>query len=170
MILKVQKNTTDSTHKGITLHTFATILTQISNNFSYFYCKLGSPPICYYHIKIVAIWMHNESTQNMRTICSLTVWLLVKVGRSTMLITKGVQGCVFGGPRKAIMYLDLDCRFHVLRLAQMLRNRINCRVCCRTLFACNMNFELLSLLCSPSKLEHIYWAWCMNSYIAFMGA
>ncbi|CAL4946392.1 unnamed protein product [Urochloa decumbens] len=53
-------------------------------------------------------------------------------GKSHLLIMAAVQcilpkeweGIHFGGLGKPVMYLDLDCRFDVLRLAQILRNRI----------------------------------------------
>nr|TKW17935.1 hypothetical protein SEVIR_5G401200v2 [Setaria viridis] len=53
-------------------------------------------------------------------------------GKSHLLLMAAVQcilpkeweGIYFGGLGKSVMYLDLDCRFDVLRLAQILRNRI----------------------------------------------
>ncbi|TVU36375.1 hypothetical protein EJB05_18307 [Eragrostis curvula] len=53
-------------------------------------------------------------------------------GKSNLLLTSAVQcilpkeweGIYFGGLGKAVMFFDLDCRFDVLRLAQMLRSRI----------------------------------------------
>ncbi|KAM0917271.1 hypothetical protein ACQ4PT_009680 [Festuca glaucescens] len=53
-------------------------------------------------------------------------------GKSQLLLTAAVQcilpkeweGVYFGGLGKAVMYIDLDCRFDVLRLAQILRKRI----------------------------------------------
>ncbi|KAL6840127.1 hypothetical protein ACP4OV_029937 [Aristida adscensionis] len=53
-------------------------------------------------------------------------------GKSHLLLMAAVQcilpkeweGIYFGGLGKAVVYLDLDCRFDVLRLAQILRNRI----------------------------------------------
>lgn len=41
------------------------------------------------------------------------------------ILPKEWEGAYFGGLGKAVMYLDLDCRFDVLRLAQILRNRIS---------------------------------------------
>ncbi|NP_001169396.1 DNA repair protein XRCC2 homolog-like [Zea mays] len=59
-------------------------------------------------------------------------------GKSHLLLMAAVQcilpkeweGIYFGGLGRAVMYLDLDCRFDVLRLAQILRNRIaeGCRL------------------------------------------
>ncbi|WVZ68017.1 hypothetical protein U9M48_017009 [Paspalum notatum var. saurae] len=40
------------------------------------------------------------------------------------ILPKEWEGIYFGGLGKAVMYLDLDCRFDVLRLAQILRNRV----------------------------------------------
>nr|CAB3474927.1 unnamed protein product [Digitaria exilis] len=40
------------------------------------------------------------------------------------ILPKEWEGIYFGGLGKSVMYLDLDCRFDVLRLAQILRNRI----------------------------------------------
>ncbi|CAL4960240.1 unnamed protein product [Urochloa decumbens] len=40
------------------------------------------------------------------------------------ILPKELDGIYFGGLGKSVMYLDLDCRFDVLRLAQILRNRI----------------------------------------------
>jgi hypothetical protein len=40
------------------------------------------------------------------------------------ILPKEWEGIYFGGLGRAVMYLDLDCRFDVLRLAQILRNRI----------------------------------------------
>uniref|UniRef100_A0ACD5WM65 Uncharacterized protein n=4 Tax=Avena sativa TaxID=4498 RepID=A0ACD5WM65_AVESA len=53
-------------------------------------------------------------------------------GKSQLLLMAAVQcilpkeweGVYFGGLGKAVMYIDLDCRFDVLRLAHILRNRI----------------------------------------------
>ncbi|KAJ1286426.1 hypothetical protein BS78_03G350800 [Paspalum vaginatum] len=53
-------------------------------------------------------------------------------GKSHLLLMAAVQcilpkeweGIYFGGLGKAVMYFDLDCRFDVLRLAQILRNHI----------------------------------------------
>ncbi|TVU36350.1 hypothetical protein EJB05_18282, partial [Eragrostis curvula] len=53
-------------------------------------------------------------------------------GKTNLLLTAAVQcilpkeweGIYFGGLGKAVMFFDLDCRFDVLRLAQMLRSRI----------------------------------------------
>ncbi|KAM3334051.1 hypothetical protein ACQJBY_028859 [Aegilops geniculata] len=53
-------------------------------------------------------------------------------GKSQLLLMSAVQcilpkeweGVYFGGLGKAVMYIDLDCRFDVLRLAQILRKRI----------------------------------------------
>nr|AGT17127.1 hypothetical protein SHCRBa_170_F15_F_60 [Saccharum hybrid cultivar R570] len=53
-------------------------------------------------------------------------------GKSHLLLMAAVQcilpkeweGIYFGGLGRAVMYLDLDCRFDVLRLVQILRNRI----------------------------------------------
>ncbi|KAK3166090.1 hypothetical protein QOZ80_1AG0041330 [Eleusine coracana subsp. coracana] len=53
-------------------------------------------------------------------------------GKSQLLLVAAVQcilpkeweGIYFGGLGKAVMFLDLDCRFDVLRLAQILRSRI----------------------------------------------
>ncbi|XP_051226411.1 DNA repair protein XRCC2 homolog isoform X2 [Lolium perenne] len=53
-------------------------------------------------------------------------------GKSQLLLMAAVQcilpkeweGVYFGGLGKAVMYIDLDCRFDVLRLAQILRKRI----------------------------------------------
>ncbi|KAL6616448.1 hypothetical protein ACP70R_038718 [Stipagrostis hirtigluma subsp. patula] len=53
-------------------------------------------------------------------------------GKSHLLLMAAVQcilpkeweGIYYGGLGKAVMYFDLDCRFDVLRLAQILRNRI----------------------------------------------
>ncbi|XP_066166276.1 DNA repair protein XRCC2 homolog isoform X2 [Oryza sativa Japonica Group] len=61
-------------------------------------------------------------------------------GKSQLLLTAAVQcilpkewkGTYFGGLGKVVMYLDLDCRFDVLRLAQILRNRIG--ECCEYTF------------------------------------
>eukprot|EP00267_Zea_mays_P037862 XP_008675606.1 uncharacterized protein LOC103651676 isoform X1 [Zea mays] len=46
------------------------------------------------------------------------------------ILPKEWEGIYFGGLGRAVMYLDLDCRFDVLRLAQILRNRIaeGCRL------------------------------------------
>nr|AGT17239.1 hypothetical protein SHCRBa_067_E24_F_20 [Saccharum hybrid cultivar R570] len=40
------------------------------------------------------------------------------------ILPKEWEGIYFGGLGRAVMYLDLDCRFDVLRLAQILRNHI----------------------------------------------
>lgn len=40
------------------------------------------------------------------------------------ILPKEWAGVYFGGLGKEVMYIDLDCRFDVLRLAQILRNRI----------------------------------------------
>ncbi|KAG8078610.1 hypothetical protein GUJ93_ZPchr0007g5804 [Zizania palustris] len=61
-------------------------------------------------------------------------------GKSQLLLVAAVQcilpkewkGVYLGGLGKAVMYLDLDCRFDVLRLAQILRNRI--AKCCECTF------------------------------------
>lgn len=53
-------------------------------------------------------------------------------GKSHLLLMAAVQcilpkeweGIYFGGLGKAVMYMDLDCRFDVLRLAQILKSRI----------------------------------------------
>ncbi|KAF0902501.1 hypothetical protein E2562_017901 [Oryza meyeriana var. granulata] len=67
-------------------------------------------------------------------------------GKSQLLLTAAVQcilpkewkGAYLGGLGKAVMYLDLDCRFDVLRLAQMLRNRI--AECCGSTNSTNEEF------------------------------
>jgi DNA-repair protein XRCC2 len=40
------------------------------------------------------------------------------------ILPKEWEGIYIGGLGKSVMYLDLDCRFDVLRLAQILRKRI----------------------------------------------
>ncbi|XP_062207599.1 DNA repair protein XRCC2 homolog isoform X3 [Phragmites australis] len=49
---------------------------------------------------------------------------LLLMAAAQCILPKEWEGIYFGGLGKAVMYLDLDCRFDVLRLAQILRNRI----------------------------------------------
>jgi DNA-repair protein XRCC2 len=49
---------------------------------------------------------------------------LVRQAAVHCILPKEWEGIYFGGLGKAVMFLDLDCRFDVLRLAQILKSRI----------------------------------------------
>uniref|UniRef100_A0A0D9V8C3 Uncharacterized protein n=1 Tax=Leersia perrieri TaxID=77586 RepID=A0A0D9V8C3_9ORYZ len=90
-------------------------------------------------------------------------------GKSQLLLTAAVQcilpkewkGTYFGGLGKAVMYLDLDCRFDVLRLAQVLRRRITeCRGSTNP-----TNEEISQDGTTNSSFENILFSDCMKRFV-----
>uniref|UniRef100_A0A0E0N5M1 Uncharacterized protein n=1 Tax=Oryza rufipogon TaxID=4529 RepID=A0A0E0N5M1_ORYRU len=90
-------------------------------------------------------------------------------GKSQLLLTAAVQcilpkewkGTYFGGLGKVVMYLDLDCRFDVLRLAQVLRNRIG--ECCGSTNPTNEEFAKDGATNSFS--ENTLFSECMKRFL-----
>ncbi|XP_006646514.1 DNA repair protein XRCC2 homolog [Oryza brachyantha] len=90
-------------------------------------------------------------------------------GKSQLLLTAAIQcilpkewkGTYFGGLGKAVIYLDLDCRFDVLRLAQVLRNRI--AECCGSTNPRNEEFAEDAAV--DSSFENTLFSDCMKRFL-----
>ncbi|XP_044977559.1 DNA repair protein XRCC2 homolog isoform X1 [Hordeum vulgare subsp. vulgare] len=92
-------------------------------------------------------------------------------GKSQLLLMSAVQcilpkeweGVHFGGLGKAVMYIDLDCRFDVLRLAQILRKRIAAG--CGSVHPTNEEFEIDGSKDEFHSLESTLFSDCMKRFL-----
>ncbi|KAF7038817.1 hypothetical protein CFC21_048935 [Triticum aestivum] len=92
-------------------------------------------------------------------------------GKSQLLLMSAVQcilpkeweGVYFGGLGKAVMYIDLDCRFDVLRLAQILRKRI--AACYGSVHPTNENFVTDGSKDKFHSFESTLFSDCMKRFL-----